>query len=220
MAQIELYSLVGLTQSYIAKNYAAALIDKNKVAEPLVNRLKKLIKDLLVRYFKVVDNANNSVLKNYRITNIDKSAPELTISGNLSTPTSKVKLIAKASDNSGNFVLQYSFDRQQWSDGASLELTENCTVYFRATDNAGNETVKTLLISNIDPSAPDKSTVSADITTPTGSAVTVTMLFDINAVFREYSLDGKNYLPYPENGVVMTQNGTVYFRGIDQVGNI
>lgn len=29
---------------------------KNKVAEPLVNRLKKLIKDLLVRYFKVVDN--------------------------------------------------------------------------------------------------------------------------------------------------------------------
>lgn len=33
MAQIELSSLVGLTQSYIAKNYAAALIDKSKTAE-------------------------------------------------------------------------------------------------------------------------------------------------------------------------------------------
>ena len=33
MAQIELSSLVGLTQSYIAKNYATALIDKNKTAE-------------------------------------------------------------------------------------------------------------------------------------------------------------------------------------------
>lgn len=33
MAQIELYSLVTLTQGYIAKNYAAALIDKTKSAE-------------------------------------------------------------------------------------------------------------------------------------------------------------------------------------------
>ena len=33
MAQIELSTLVGLTQSYIAKNYAAALIDKSKTAE-------------------------------------------------------------------------------------------------------------------------------------------------------------------------------------------
>ena len=33
MAQIELSSLVGLTQSYIAKNYATALIDKSKTAE-------------------------------------------------------------------------------------------------------------------------------------------------------------------------------------------
>lgn len=33
MAQIELSSLVDLTQSYIAKNYATALIDKSKTAE-------------------------------------------------------------------------------------------------------------------------------------------------------------------------------------------
>ena len=33
MAQIELSSLVGLTQSYIARNYAAALIDRSKTAE-------------------------------------------------------------------------------------------------------------------------------------------------------------------------------------------
>ncbi len=33
MAQVELSSLVSLTQSYIAKNYAAALIDRTKTAE-------------------------------------------------------------------------------------------------------------------------------------------------------------------------------------------
>ena len=33
MAQIELASLVSLTQSHIAKNYATALIDKSKTAE-------------------------------------------------------------------------------------------------------------------------------------------------------------------------------------------
>ncbi|MBO5723071.1 MAG: AIDA repeat-containing protein, partial [Lentisphaeria bacterium] len=171
-------------------------------------------------YFKVVDNANNSVLKSYRVNNIDKTVPELTISGNLSTPTSKVKLSATAADNSGNVTLQYSFGRQNWSNGASLELTENCTVYFRAMDNAGNETLKTLIVSNIDKSAPDKSTVFADITNTTTRAVTVTMIFGSNAVQKEYSLDGKNYLPYPENGVVITQNGTVYFRSIDKAGNI
>ena len=33
MAQIELSSLVNLSQSYIAKNYATALIDRSKTAE-------------------------------------------------------------------------------------------------------------------------------------------------------------------------------------------
>ena len=47
MAQIELSSLVGLTQSYIAKNYAAALIDKSKTAE-LKAYIGKYLYDVLV----------------------------------------------------------------------------------------------------------------------------------------------------------------------------
>lgn len=40
---------------------------KTRVAEPLVKRLKKLIKDLLVRYFKVVDNYHRLNQKNGKL---------------------------------------------------------------------------------------------------------------------------------------------------------
>lgn len=40
---------------------------KTKVVEPLVKRLKKLIKDLLVRYFKVVDNYHRMNQKNGKL---------------------------------------------------------------------------------------------------------------------------------------------------------
>lgn len=40
---------------------------KTKVAEPLVKRLRKLIKGLLVRYFKVVDNYHRLNQKNGKL---------------------------------------------------------------------------------------------------------------------------------------------------------
>ena len=60
-------------------------------------------------------------------------------------------------------------------------------------------------------------TVSADITELTNQNVTVTAFFAEAMVQRQYSLDGKNWRNY-SSPVVMTENGTVYFRFIDGKG--
>ena len=49
--------------------------------------------------------------------------------------------------------------------------------------------------------------------------VTVTATFSDDSVIKQYSLDEETWQDYT-TGVVMTDNGTVYFRGIDAAGNI
>ena len=60
-------------------------------------------------------------------------------------------------------------------------------------------------------------TVSADVKEFTNSCVTVTAAFDSSLSTRQYSLDGTNWLTY-QNGVTMTENGRVYFRGLNRSG--
>ena len=62
--------------------------------------------------------------------------------------------------------------------------------------------------------SPSIPTVSADVTELTNSCVTVTARFDSSLSTRQYSLDGMNWQTY-ENGVAMTENGRVYFRGLN-----
>ena len=99
-------------------------------------------------------------------------------------------------------------------------MTSNGTVYFRGTDAAGNVSeVARYDVTNIDKTAPEAPTASADITAPTNSNVTVTATFSDDSTVKEYSLDGQTWSAYTD-GIVMTANGTVYFRGTDAVGNV
>ncbi len=99
-------------------------------------------------------------------------------------------------------------------------MTDNGTVYFRGIDAAGNVSdVASYEVTNIDKVPPVLPTASADITVPTGGSVTVSAVFSDDSAQRQYSLDGRNWTVYSD-GVVMSDNGTVYFRGIDEAGNI
>ena len=62
-------------------------------------------------------------------------------------------------------------------------------------------------------------TIRRYITTPTNKSVVVTAAFSQDAVLKEYSLDNKTWQTYTA-GVVMTANGTVYFRAADAAGNV
>ena len=171
---------------------------------------------------KAVDKVGNETLSAvYNITNIDKVAPEAPIvSADIAIPTNQNVLItAMFSDDSS--IREYSLDGQNFlAYGNGVVMENNGTVYFRGIDEAGNVSgVTSYSVSNIDKVAPEAPITIADITAPTNQDVTVKATFSDDSAVREYSLDGQNFLTYG-TGVVMENNGTVYFRGIDEAGNV
>ena len=119
-------------------------------------------------------------------------------------------------------ITQYSRDGNLWQNYSSegVRMTENGTVYFRGIDADGNiSKVTSYDVSNIDKVAPGKPTATANTTAPTNGNVTVTATFSGDSAQKQYSFDGTTWSTYT-TGVVMTANGTVYFRGIDAAGNV
>ena len=107
--------------------------------------------------FRSTDASQNvSGVATYTVSNIDKAAPTLTISGNATTLAKSVTLKANVSDSaSGIKLTQYSLDNKTWKTGSSVTVTENGTVWFKTTDNAGNVTVKSEVVNKISKESPD-----------------------------------------------------------------
>ncbi|MBQ7206887.1 MAG: AIDA repeat-containing protein, partial [Lentisphaeria bacterium] len=168
-------------------------------------------------YFKGVNAIEGAAVTSYTVSNIYKTAPVLTVTGNPESWTNRDVTLTAASGEEAE--IEYSFDNAAWTAGSEVTVTENGTVYFRATDPAGNVTAETVVVDKIDKIPPETPAASADSVLPTNKDVTVTAEFGGDAAQREYSLDGNNWSAYT-SGVVMTENGTVYFRGIDAAGNV
>ena len=174
-------------------------------------------------YFRGIDAAGNiSEVVSYAVTNIDKVAPNKpTVSASTTAPTNgNVTVTATFSEDS--VVREYSLDGETWQDydeGGVITII-NGTVYFRGIDAAGNiSDVTEYAVTNIDRTPPAQPTANADITAPTNGNVTVSAIFSGDSAQKQYSLDGANWSFYTQP-VVMADNGTVYFRGIDSVGNV
>ena len=86
----------------------------------------------------------------------DIAGPILNITGNPTGWTNRdVVLTASASDSpSGLATIEYSLDNVDWIKGESVSVSRNGTVYFRATDNAGNITTQSVVVNWIDKDAP------------------------------------------------------------------
>ena len=160
-------------------------------------------------------------IASYEIKDIDKTPPNKpTATADISAPTNgSVTVTATFSEDSS--IKEFSFDEQTWNAyTVPVILDKNGSVFFRGIDEAGNISVVTVyIVSNIDTTAPDKPGVSADITKDTNTDVTVSAVFSEDSVIKEYSLDGKTWLLYTD-GVVVSDNCTVLFRGTDEAGNV
>jgi len=101
-------------------------------------------------FFKAIDLAGNeSEIVSYEVKNIDKVKPVITLSGDNQSPLQKTTLTATVDDGSELF---YSNDGETWTkyEGA-ITVTSNETYYFKATDAAGNESIKSIAFENIIP---------------------------------------------------------------------
>ena len=175
-------------------------------------------------YFRETDAAGNvSPVASYDVTNIDTLPPDAPtdVTADITDPTNgDVTVTAEFSADSAQ--KQYSLDYKTWQDYVDgVVMIDNGKVYFRGVDAAGNvSAVVMYAVTNIDKVPPVKPVASADITKPTNQIVTVTAKFSADSVTKEYSTDGVEWLAYSDAGVEMTDNGSVYFRAADALGNV
>lgn len=164
-------------------------------------------------FFKTEDEAGNIVEKSIIINNIDKIAPALTVNGDIDTQTNKdVTLEAVSDDNTAK--IEYSFDTQNWLHGSTITVNDNCTVYFRASDAAGNVTETTVKVNNIDKIAPTLE-LSGNPAAPTNQDAILT------AVASDGTIEYFNGIEWVAgSSLTVSQNGIYRFRAIDAAGNI
>ena len=171
--------------------------------------------------FLCIDASGECAYSAYAVTNIDKVAPEQPGAYATATAPTNRDVTVKAMFSNDTAKKEYSMDGTDWvtyTDGIVFE--ENGIIYFRGTDAAGNVSKTTMyIVTNIDKVAPEKPTVSADITEITSGPVTVSAAFSQDSIVREYSLDGENWVDYTES-IEFRENGMSFFRGMDEAGNI
>ena len=176
--------------------------------------------------FRGIDAAGNiSEVSSYKVTNIDKAVPTITVSADITEPTNQnVTVTAVFEDDNGVVSQEYSFDGGlTWFDYTDPIVVEgNCTISFLAQDGVGNFTITAFTVDNIDKVPPVAPVASADYTEPTNTDVIVTAVFSEDSVKQEYSIDGGTvWSAYDaEKGVKFEENGSVLFRGIDAATNV
>ena len=106
-------------------------------------------------YFRGTDAAGNvSEVASYVVSNIDKTAPVITLSGDNGTPAHEATLTGSADDGSS---LYYRISgTEEWGDYTGpIEVTDNAVYEFKATDAAGNTGTASMTFANILPRVPE-----------------------------------------------------------------
>ena len=163
-----------------------------------------------------------------KITDIDP--PVITITANITDPTpTDVILTAEIKDNVGVVSAEYRFGEEgEWTEYqlSGVTVKENGTVYFRASDAAGNTAEEHYIVSNInrdlDVDPPTLVAISVIPEDPTDIAVVTAEFTDnVGVVSEEYRIGEEGeWHEYPVGGVTVFENGTLFFRASDAKGNM
>lgn len=176
--------------------------------------------------FIIEDNVGNRTTKTIAINNIDKSAPTGTVN---QTPTSftngevkvELKTIADTGASGLKEIVLPDGEIVKTFDDKSYTVTENGSYTYRIRDNAGNETVRTVTVSNIDKIAPT-ATLTQSPTNFTNGNVTLSLSAPqdtgVSGLKRIFLPNGSQVFPVATNYTV-TENGTYDFIIEDNAGN-
>lgn len=174
--------------------------------------------------FVAEDYAGNLTTQKVTITNVDNQPPVVTTTASTSNWTKDpVTIQISASDaQSGVRFIQMPNGAKIASSSSSLTVSENGTYTFIVEDAVGNQTIKSIAVTNID-TLPPKGTLSASTTSWTNQDVTLTL----SAVFDEGG-SGVKQIEKPNGSTttlstasqIVTANGTYTFKIFDNVGNV
>ena len=164
--------------------------------------------------FKAIDAAGNETLSEaFEVSNIDKVAPVIELTGDTTSSLQAAKLTANTETG---VDIYWSTDNANWTKyEGELDITANGTYYFKATDAAGNTGTEQITFANLDTGAP-VITLTGDNTTPLQkSTLSATVDEDVDIY---WSTDNANWTKY-EGELDIIANGTYYFKATDEAGN-
>ena len=167
-------------------------------------------------YFKAIDTAGNeSEIARYKVKNIDKEKPIITLTGDNQTPLQKTTLTASVDD--GSPIYYRIGDSGEWTEYKEpITVSDNATYNFKATDAAGNEGTNFLTFENIDSVAP-VITLTGDTETPLQKATLTASTDDGSAIYYRIG-DVGEWIEYREP-ITVTDNVTYNFKATDTAGN-
>ncbi len=173
-------------------------------------------------------SGNESGVASLTVANIDKILPTVTASNGGST-SSSITVTAIASDVNGSGINAASYMYSK-DNGVTWTTATNLTSYtfntltsgtyqckVKVTDNAGNDAISSAV--EITTQALASVTMSASPLTWTNGNVTVTVIYPLDVVTKQYSIDGVTWSSYTVPVVVTANNTTVYAKGLDVGGN-
>lgn len=123
-----------------------------------------------VRFRGIDASGNVSDVIGYTVTNIDRIAPVITLTGDNSSPVHETMLSASADDGS---ALYYRVNGGEWIEyTGTLAVGTNAVYDFRATDAAGNTGSASIVFANLLTEFPEELVGTADALSwsPTGAA--------------------------------------------------
>ena len=175
------------------------------------------------------------------ITNIDEIPPVIDVLGDLTTPKQRLNLTIQATDDKMLYMIKWArgrqtanyFNEEQEAQGTTIrnnttvQINENGYYTFYATDQAGNETLKVVEVTNIDLTAPN--IVITPLTSGLGTSGQVEIDYGDSSV-KEYSIgDNSSWQTYTDTLTLSSyehyqkknQDGslTIYARGKDIAEN-
>ncbi|MEK3714133.1 hypothetical protein [Paenibacillus sp. FSL R7-0333] len=174
---------------------------------------------------KSIDPAGNeSPIGRYEVNNIDIIPPPVPVIS-LST-TKPAKGLTVTADFGGETRLykSYRINSGQWdSFGDHIYLEENCFFEVKSTDLAGNSSIGSYNITNIDRVKPKltRFDVSTEYPTPTKDNVIITLAYDEEVVteYRNIKIQGDPFKAFSGPSLI-SENGNYEFRAIDLAGNV
>ncbi|WP_231734930.1 hypothetical protein [Bacillus sp. FJAT-29937] len=174
------------------------------------------------------DSAGNESLETIEITNIDMDAPVIVLTPSKIDPVNtEIDVSVEVVDNNPIIEKKWAIgiqDISYFQTGGTEVINDKFIVSVNgiytvfAKDSAGNESLQTIEISNIDMDAPDAALIEASTTAPTNQDVEVTITYSNDVIVREYKIGTGAWQTY-SGPISVSSNDTVYARGKDAAGN-
>ena len=171
--------------------------------------------------FTVYDNAGNSYTNSIYVSNIDTISPTLNISQNSTTwVKGSVNITFNATDSeSGIATIKLPDNSFTNTINGTFVASSNGTYTFVATDKAGNQTTKSVNITNVDSTSPTLSLTPNSTNWINGDVVITATGKDNESGVKSITLPDGSVVNKDTATFTVSNNGTYTFTVTDNVGN-